>query len=207
MKQLFVVRHGETDNNKQRIIQGSGIDASINERGIRQAQAISESLQEHRIDRLICSSLKRTYETAQPLAELKELQIERYPDLNEINFGILEGEKFTEIQPAIEEIHQEWSNGNVKYAPDGGESPLRAFERAHQKVLEILESSEKESEVIVLMVYGRLIRILLSEWLGLGLENMHKVEHQNGAINRLIWYEGIFKAIELNKTDHLLELI
>lgn len=205
MKQLFIIRHGETDNNKAHIMQGRSLDASINELGRLQAEAICEALEPYEIDLIVASGLVRTHETAQPLAERRKLQIEKYPELDEIDFGELEGKVFTEVQDLVNKINDEWMSGNVDYAPKNGESPREAFERANTKVEQVLRSTQEES--IVFMIHGRLTRILLSEWLGYGLENMHKIEHQNGAINHLTWHDGKFKAVELNKIDHLLELV
>lgn len=204
MKQIFVIRHGETDNNKAHIIQGRGLDASINEFGRLQAKAIADALKEYDIQRIICSGLKRTHETAEPLASQYQLDIEKYPELDEINFGILEGQSFKEIKDQVMEVHDEWRGGNVDYAPENGESPRAAFARANGKAEEVLEQASEDT--IAFVVHGRLIRILLSVWLGYGLKNMHKVEHQNGAINHLTWNKGEFKAVELNSVDHLHEL-
>jgi probable phosphoglycerate mutase len=93
----------------------------------------------------------------------------------------------------------------VHFAPSNGESPQEAFDRANAKVIEVLEATNSEN--IVFMIHGRLTRILLSEWLGYGLKNMHKIEHQNGAINHLNWEAGSFEAVQLNMTDHLAELV
>ncbi|MGN8224783.1 histidine phosphatase family protein [Gracilimonas sp. BCB1] len=205
MKQLFIIRHGETDNNKQHIIQGRSLDASINELGRLQAEAICEALEPYEVDKIVASGLRRTHETAQPLASQRKLDIHKYPELDEINFGVLEGKIFTEIKDEVMEVHEKWKSGNVDYAPENGESPRQTYARANTKVEEVLESSAEES--IVFMIHGRLTRILLSEWLGHGLKNMHKIEHQNGAINHLTWHDGKFKAVELNKTDHLMELV
>lgn len=204
MKQLFIIRHGETDNNKKHIIQGRTLDASINEMGEMQARAISEALRDIEIQQLVASSLVRTHQSAAPLAKEKALEIEKYAELDEINFGELEGQVFTEILDQIHDLNNEWKSGNVDHAPKAGESPRATYERAHAKVLEILENTSAEN--IVFMIHGRLTRILLSEWLGMGLENMHLIEHENGAINHLTWNEGKFEAVELNKTDHLLNL-
>ena len=205
MKQIFIVRHGETDNNKAGIIQGRSLDASINELGRMQARAISEALEPFDIQKIVASGLRRTHETAQPLAEKRKLSIEKYPELDEINFGVLEGRSFTNIKDEVMELQKQWESGNLDFAPKNGESPRQTFTRANNKVNEVLETSTEES--IVFVIHGRLTRILLSEWLGYGLRNMHKIEHQNGAINHLSWKGGIFKALELNKTDHLLELV
>lgn len=205
MKQLFFIRHGETDNNKASIIQGRGIDASINERGRMQAKAICKALEQYDIQKTVASGLRRTYETLQPLAEQRNLKIEKYPELDEIDFGILEGKVFSDIKEQVEQVNEQWKSGNVDYAPENGESPQQTFLRANKRVLQVLESSKEEH--IVFMIHGRLTRILLSEWLGHGLQNMHKIEHQNGAINHLIWQNDKFEAVELNKIDHLVELV
>lgn len=205
MKQLFFIRHGETDNNKASIIQGRSLDASINELGRMQAKAIREALEPYDVQRIVASGLRRTHETVQPLAEQRKLDIEKYPELDEIDFGVLEGKVFTDIRGQVMEVHEQWKGGNVDYAPEDGESPRQTYNRANNKIKEVLESSQEE--YIVFMIHGRLTRILLSEWLGYGLHNMHKIEHQNGAINRLTWKAGKFEAVELNITDHLVDLV
>jgi probable phosphoglycerate mutase len=205
MKQIFTIRHGETDNNKKHILQGRGLDASLNELGKLQAQAICDAMKPHQVDKIVASSLIRTHETVQPLADDRKLDIEKYPELDEIDFGVFEGKVFMDIEDEIMALHDEWTKGRVELPPKDGESPQQAFDRANAKVMDVLESSEEEN--IVFMIHGRLTRILLSVWLGYGLPNMHKIEHQNGAINHLTWDDGKFEVVELNKTEHLLELV
>lgn len=205
MRQLFFIRHGETDNNKAGIIQGRSIDAPINEIGRRQAEAIKQALQPFDIHRVVASGLRRTHETLQPLASDRKLVMEKYSELDEINFGILEGQSFKDIKGDVMEVHEQWKSGNVEFAPNNGESPQEAYNRANAKVNEVLEATEDEN--IVFMIHGRLTRILLSEWLGYGLKNMHEIDHQNGAINQLNWKAGSFEAVRLNMTDHLAELV
>ncbi|SMO97050.1 histidine phosphatase family protein [Gracilimonas mengyeensis] len=205
MKQLFFIRHGETDNNKTGVIQGRGVDASLNDTGRMQAQAIIEALENYEVERIVASGLVRTHETVQPLADQRKLTVEKYPELDEIDFGVLEGRAFTDIKDEVEVIHNEWKSGNVDFAPDEGESPRQTFARANAKVVEILETAKEE--IIVFMIHGRLTRILLSEWLGYGLQNMHKVKHQNAAINHLTWKDGKFEAVKLNQVNHLKQLV
>ncbi|MFN1835859.1 histidine phosphatase family protein [Balneola sp. MJW-20] len=201
MKTLFIIRHGETDVNKAQKIQGRSINASINDTGFRQASAVNDYLKSHPVERIVVSSLKRTIETAAPLIERVGLVPESYTELDEMNFGVLEGKVFPNIRDQIEIIHQQWSSGNTSFAPDEGESPEEVFLRASGKVHEILKEAEEEH--IVFILHGRLIRILLSEWLGLGLKNMHQIEHTNGGINRLFWDGDRFEAEMLNYTGHL----
>tara|TARA_R110002124_G_scaffold284802_2_gene462486 strand:- start:4354 stop:4965 length:612 start_codon:yes stop_codon:yes gene_type:complete len=201
MKHIYVIRHGETEFNKTHRMQGRGINASLNEKGIQQAKSVSSFLKEKPITKIITSSLNRSIESAQPLCKQFDVEAEKHADLDEMDFGILEGRPFEEVKEDLRYLHEQWSSGNLDIATEKGESPIQVFERAGSKMKEILDSSE--DEYIVFVLHGRLMRILLSEFLGLGLKNMHTIEHQNGAINHLIWDEKEFKAVELNITAHL----
>lgn len=205
MKHVFIIRHGQTDVNKDNIIQGRGVNAPLNDLGHMQARAILKALKHFPIRKIVTSSLHRTWQTAAPLVQTFGSAHESHSDLDELDFGEFEGKKFTAIRQPLDAIHAQWEAGHVDLAIRGGESPLEAFARADGRVQQMLRTS-RESH-IAFILHGRLIRILLSEWLGLGLRNMHKIEHQNGAVNHLRWENGKFEAVELNKTDHLADLI
>lgn len=201
MKQLYIIRHGETEFNKSHLMQGRGINASLNDKGMQQALAISIYLKDKPVSKIVTSSLKRAKESAEPLCKTLDLRPEEFSALDEMDFGDLEGKSFEEVKSDLVHLHENWSSGKLNIAPVNGENPTEVFKRANSKIVEILESSSDEH--IVFMLHGRLIRILLSEWLGLGLKNMHQIEHQNGAINHLVWNNGAFEAVELNIIEHL----
>lgn len=201
MKHIFIIRHGETDNNKTQVLQGRAINASINDRGKIQAQAIADGLANYPIEKIVTSSLIRTLETARPLVNQTKAMVESYPELDEMSFGEWEGCFFADVKGKIHEVQQEWLEGNIGKEIPKGESPQQVFDRAGTKLIEVLEKSTEE--YIAFFVHGRLIRILLSGILGKGLENMHHIEHQNGSINHLTWNGDGFEVVELNKLDHL----
>jgi len=201
MKHIYIIRHGETDFNKSHLMQGRGIDASINETGKEQSESIADFFVEIEVERIISSSMKRAIESANSLSDKKGLITERYSELDEMNFGDLEGKPFEEVKEELNYLHESWSNGLLDIPTPNGETPIQVFGRANSKAIEIIENACES--VLVFVLHGRLIRILLSEWLGLGLQNMHKIEHQNGAINHLTWFESKFEAIDLNITSHL----
>jgi len=201
MKNIYVIRHGQTEFNKLRLMQGRGINASLNDTGREQANRIAEFLKPSSITKVITSSLNRSKESAEPVCSYFSIKAEDYSDLDEMNFGVLEGKEIEAVKEDLKFLHDNWCNGNLKIAPENGEHPTEVFERANRKIIEILRDSEDQH--IVFILHGRLIRILLSKWLGLGLHNMHKIEHQNGAINHLMWDNGVFEPIELNIINHL----
>ncbi len=88
---IYLARHGETEYNRCNQIQGRGIDASLNDTGLHQAKAIAEHLQDISLHQVYSSSLKRSRETAEVVAKRYDLQVESHKDLDEMNFGILEG--------------------------------------------------------------------------------------------------------------------
>lgn len=201
MKHIFIIRHGETDNNKHHLLQGRGINASINSKGQEQAEFISNALKDTPVDKIVVSSLKRTVETATPLIERTDAVVESYSELDEMGFGEWEGAYFEDVRDSIEAINFRWKQGDIEAKIPGGESPQQVFDRASKKIIDVLKASDEKN--IVFLIHGRLIRILLSGLLNLGLKNMHLIKHENGAINHLTWDGEYFKTVELNMTAHL----
>lgn len=182
-------------------MQGRGIDASLNETGRRQAKAIANYLKDVKLKRIFSSSLKRSRETAELVALQHNLQLESHADLDEMDFGVLEGCPVSEIECELEELHNTWKSGNVNFACEGGESPKSVLTRAANCIDQIIKEHQHENLLFVL--HGRLIRILVSHWLGYGLAGMHRVPHANGALYHLQKNGAGFEPIFLNHTDHL----
>ena len=198
---FFIARHGETEFNRKGMLQGRGINAPLNNTGKEQAMHLSVYLQNYEADCLASSSLIRAEETASYYSTESGLLIAKNADLDEMDFGDFEGMPFSDVLDEIKELDSAWRNGELNVKVPGGESPAEVFERADTAVREYLRSHY--GETIVLIIHGRLIRILLSVWLGHGLQNMHLIEHTNGAVNQLIHDDGVFKPVYLNKTEHL----
>lgn len=198
---LFIARHGETEYNKNGLLQGRRINAPLNETGKKQAELLAGYLKKYPAGFLASSSLLRAEETAGFYMAETGLSLIKNPDLDEMDFGDLEGASFTEAARELNDLDRCWRNGDVFVQIPGGESPKAVFDRASEAILGYV--TENDNETLVFVIHGRLIRILLSEWLGYGLKNMHKIEHQNGAVNQLIYKNGVFEPVYLNKVEHL----
>ena len=90
-KTIYLIRHGETDYNRRGIVQGSGIDADLNDIGEAQALAFFESYQHVPFDKIYTSKLKRTTQSVQDFIALG-IPVESHGGLNEISWGINEGQ-------------------------------------------------------------------------------------------------------------------
>lgn len=201
MTNIYLARHGETEYNRRNQMQGRGIDAPLNDTGRRQAEAIAEHLKEYDIHHIYSSSLKRSRETAECIGNACSLKVEAHRELDEMNFGVLEGRTITEIEPELKELHQNWKSGNTGFALKEAESPQMVLDRSATRAEQII--SERAGSNLLFVLHGRLIRILVSHWLQFGLPSMHRIRHSNGALYHLQWDGQQFESVFLHNTDHL----
>lgn len=119
MTELLLVRHGETDWNRERRFQGHA-DQPLNEAGREQARELAELLAGERIDAVYTSDLRRARETAEILASRLDAEVVVLRELREIDVGSWQGLSW----PEIEELHpdgaERWHRDGHGW--DGGES-------------------------------------------------------------------------------------
>ncbi|MCW9708858.1 histidine phosphatase family protein [Fodinibius salsisoli] len=201
MTNLYLARHGETEYNRRSQMQGRGIDAPLNETGREQAKAIATHAKSLDLHHIYSSSLKRSRQTAEFVGQDCGLDVQSYSELDEMDFGEFEGKRASEIKTELQTLHTNWKSGNVTFAASGGESPQMVLDRAATKAEQIM--AEHHTSNLLFVLHGRLIRILLSHWLGLGLSAMHHIEHSNGALYHLRWDGEHYNSVYLHNTDHL----
>lgn len=203
-KTIYLIRHGETEYNRLGIVQGSGIDSSLNDVGIAQADAFFQTYQYVPFDKIYTSSLKRTVETAQPFIDLA-IPHQRLSGLNEISWGEKEGKtpNYKEDKEYADLI-EAWENGNLTASAPGGESPEQVAKR-QQEVLDIILSNEDE-ELILIVMHGRAMRILLAQLTEQPLSTMDTFHHSNVCLYKLAHdtESGKTKIVTANDTSHLI---
>jgi phosphoserine phosphatase len=118
---IYVVRHGETDWNREGRYQGRR-DSHLTPTGAAQARALAAALAKERITRVIASPLARCVESARPLAEAHGIAIETDPDLIEIAHGTWEGRLRAEVERDDEQTMRLWREHPHLVQFDGGES-------------------------------------------------------------------------------------
>lgn len=198
---LYVFRHGETDFNRQNILQGGGIDMPLNEKGLYQANRFYQAYRHIPFDTVVASGLTRAQQTVAPF-EQEGHQIIRLPGLNEINWGTIEGQPIdAAIEAEIHKANQEWASGNLDYRVAGGESPREVWARVHDALMQVF--SQQPHGNILMCVHGRILRILIAELIGEGMQHMMRYPHQNTGLNILLKSDPHFIAEALNNVSHL----
>jgi phosphoserine phosphatase len=201
---LYFVRHGETDFNRQRIVQGRKINSSLNATGIRQAEALAERFRDVPLDAIYTSELERARQTARIVADgHPAIRIRSLADLEEMSWGVYEGlGSSVELDSFLTDLYARWGRGEFDYRVEGGESILELQERALRAVRTIVD--EQAGRSVLVVTHGRFLRVLLASVLEeYGLERMNDIDHANTAVNHVLCIDGRYEARLLNCTDHL----
>jgi len=200
MKNIFVIRHGETDLNRNGIVQGSGVDTHLNEFGRQQAQAFFKRYEHHPFEVVLTSALRRTHQTVEGFLE-KGLPWEQWPEINEISWGHHEGKTSTpEMHKEYASMTQHWNTGNYHARIGGGESAQELADRVDVFVQHLKNRPEKE---ILVCSHGRAMRCLMCVLKGLPLRQMDSFKHANTGLYK-VTYNGTMFHFELeNNLSHL----
>jgi broad specificity phosphatase PhoE len=189
---LYFVRHGETEWNRQGIIQG-WTDVPLSEAGHLQARAVAQALKADLVDtatyEFLVSPMLRTQQTMAHISKalnIGEGRITTEPLLKELGFGIWEGRPFWELKaspvyPADPETRYAWR-------PEGGESYLDGTSRLHGLLSRITRPT-------VMVSHGALGRCLIGLATGLGIRDLMAIRMLQGAYCKIVdgnavWFDA-----------------
>lgn len=202
---VYLVRHGETEYNRNRIMQGRRINAALNERGRSQAEALGQRFAGTRLDAIYASSLGRAIETAGAIArwQSEPLPVRCRSAFDEMCWGRYEGMGSSpKLQNMLDHVFGEWKQGNFGYVVEEGESILNVQARALAGFQNVL--NRHQGETVLIASHGRLLRVLLASLLPeYGLARMNEIHHHNTCVNELFFDGSSCRAVTLNCVRHL----
>jgi broad specificity phosphatase PhoE len=148
---IFLLRHGETVGNRERVMQRPEIPLS--ETGMHQAELLAARLADQQIVHILASDLVRARMTAAPLAARLGLTVETTPLLQERNFGDLRGTPYAQLprDPFA-----------LDYEPPGGESWEAFHERVAQAFALICKRRSEVGGNLAVVTHGLVCRAILS---------------------------------------------
>lgn len=156
--ELWLIRHGQTDWNKNRIFQGH-LDTPLNDKGAQQAMTLVETLSTTSFNAIYSSDLTRAIQTAKPLAKMQGHQIITEKKLREIHVGLYEGIPVEEVITENPEWVKRFREGDPTFLIPGGESMGEFSER----ICSALESiaSNHQGERLAIFTHGGAIACAL----------------------------------------------
>jgi len=153
---ICFVRHGETNWNAERRMQGH-IDIPLNANGISQAERLANALirVKHSFDVIYSSDLERALHTANAVARALILDVQITPRLRERNVGKLQGLLLAEAPVLLPEIWQRHIARELDHDLGGGES-IRTFHQRMQDILELFLNEHRGQSVLAVSHGGSL---------------------------------------------------
>ncbi len=194
---LIIVRHAETIENSQGIIQGHR-PGKLSSEGMEQAKKLARTLRSERIRNIYSSDLARAVDTTAEIVKYHPGVPVRFLEImRERNLGELEGKKRDEL------IHPENEKKPLILHTEEGESVEALLKRA-EKILELMIAAHPD-DTVLLVLHGGTGKALISL-----LENSGHVGYtslprlMNASISIYQVYEnGDFEKITFNNVEHL----
>jgi broad specificity phosphatase PhoE len=196
--QIYLLRHAQTDANKQGILQGASMNTDINDTGKLQAKAFYDKYKNIPFDTIYTSHLKRTHQTVQ-LFSNTNIVSSKY--LGELNAGKYEGQNLNKgFDNSYWKIVNEWLNGNTDARFEGGESFNEMHERIKQVYNEILQS---KCTNVMICTHGRTMRTILHVFTGIPFGEVQQYKFNNTGLYVLQGELGKMDILKANDTTHL----
>ena len=154
---LIVIRHGETDYNRQERYQGT-IDIPLNELGRQQAADAIDYLALQGVNRIVASPQRRAWQTAEIIAAGLKLEVEPCALVVERNLGKFEGKTRTEVMAQMPDAAKRQATRQFHHSPQDGESLYEVAQRASATVDWL--QREPHHPVVLLVSHGAFLRAL-----------------------------------------------
>lgn len=145
---IYIVRHGETDWNREGIYQGQ-TDTPLNENGRQTARELGCILSRIKFTTIYSSDLLRARETAEIINSFLNVPIYYTQDLRELNFGDWTGISIWEMEEKDPELFKKWQEDPWNISPPGGETFRELTERVIRVLEEITKRHKGENILVV----------------------------------------------------------
>lgn len=199
---LYIMRHGETDWNKQGKLQGS-VDIPLNDFGIELAEKTRDGFQREGIvfDKVFSSPYIRARKTAKIIAGEAGIPIDIQPDIREMGFGAHEGAYVRELRtnPVYARLSKCFDDP-VHYEPEGdGESYEQVFARIERFLTHQILPLEGRYENVLVVCHGGVLRAFISIIKNMPLRDFWIISQPNCSVNLARVNGGRIEMVEENR--------
>ncbi len=191
MLQVYLVRHGETEWNAARRIQGQS-DSPLTEKGIFQAKQVAEKVRNEGITHVISSDLGRTKRTAQIIADACGCEIVIEPRLRELHMGVLESRELDNLSPKEEAWRKQMVDGTPEGRIPSGETMSELAARMHGALNSCLDLPPGSKPLLV--SHGIALGCLISTLLGLPAHAERRLRLRNCSLSRVDYQQSAWLA-------------
>lgn len=202
--ELILVRHGETDWNKDKVFRGQ-MDMRMNAVGIAQADATAEALKDTVFEAIYSSPLKRSLVTARRIAKPHQMEVRAVDGFTDIHFGAWQGLTEKQVEERYGPMLGKWKNGPSRFRPPGGESLTKAWKRVNSQLRNLLFTHGTGTVVVV--SHRIPLKMMTAYLMNRKTEAIHEIRHDHCAISVFKAHNRYdYEVVRLNDTSHLKQL-
>ena len=192
---LFFIRHGQTDWNQERRIQGQ-TDIPLNAEGLEQAERLchfvhqsnSELKQLTQSSVIYSSPLQRAVETAAPLANFLKTPVTPLEALQERHFGFIQGKTYPELEAQMPAESRMINERDPEFRPSGGESLIDLRTRV-QSLLALL-LTKHAGETLICFTHGGVLDMIYREATQTSVDAKRTWDIPNAGVNQVVHLHG-----------------
>ncbi len=190
---LCVIRHGETDWNVQKRIQGQ-LDVPLNEEGRAQARSVGRGLVGMMFDAVYSSDQSRALETARIIAESmcesgNPMAVYTHGGLRERHFGVFQSHTYAESRILFPDLYARHEAREPEFVPpNGGESLVQLAQRVNDCLQLLLD--DHQGHTILVVTHGGVLDVIRRLATDRALHLPRDFEIPNAALNWLVARDG-----------------
>lgn len=183
MAHIFLIRHGETTDNRDQIFSGKR-DVDLTEEGIEEAKRIGEEIKDEKITKAYQSSQIRSQHTLELALDGYHPNVQIFTDdrIRERDYGDLTGKSKAELEKSDPQNYKLWHR-SYDVPPPNGESIKDVEIRVMEFLNEVIPTF-KPDDIILISAHGNSLRPMRKYFEGLTNEEMCSFEHTPGKIYR-----------------------
>jgi len=193
---VYFIRHGQTDFPNDRIYCDDREDPDLNLAGQAHAKFAALYLRSTPIDAIYASPARRTFATAEQVAQIVGRPIELEPKLRERRFGEWDGLYFKEIEERHPDTYQAWKKDPVNFTPTGGETVPELQLRVVAAVQNIV--GKHSGQTLVVVTHVGPIRALVSHAFQIPLSQHRQLRIDYGSVTRIDYGQTLNNLVFLN---------
>lgn len=176
MKQLLLFRHGQSEANVLGSLDCAVPGPPLTEQGHQQAKALVDTLAGRDVAAIWASTMTRSQQTAQPLADARGLPVRVHPDLRECHVGDLHARHDEEAHELFDEMAVAWwLDANLDVRRPGGESGREVVDRIGAVLTEVVAALD-EGQTAVVVSHAAALRLTVPQ-LCPGISPLHALRH------------------------------
>lgn len=171
---LHIVRHGQTDWNAVRRIQGQ-LDSQLDDTGKQQARDRGADFVDMDIIAVYSSSSKRTRQTTELILGTRADTVTYRDDLREVKLGVWQGHYWEDIENQYPELVELHAKGSPLFDVEGAEKSSEVQDRGVSAIESIVSAhaSATDADNILIVSHGAIMKTILANYLGIPLDQLH----------------------------------